>query len=306
MKFFNGCKGCLTFLALLGWLNQPPSPAKDSTGESVVPLVIIAGQSNAVGFDTLTGELAADTADARIDFWWRCGDPPPDEHDSTSGGKWTHLQPQPRGNPLSSGDRQYGNFHYPEGGFGPEFGLARTLFHQDGKPLAVIKVAWSGTSLAADWNAVREDGLCYQALLRELKTAMIAAQARGIHLRPRAFVWVQGESDATSADAPRYAASLKAMLAGLRKELNTPDLPAFLGLNTRFGATSGGPVMPMVAAVVQAQKAVASSDKRCVYVNTEGAELANGAHFDSAGTLEVGRRYARAILDYERMPVVGK
>ena len=31
--------------------------------------------------------------------------------------------------------RQYGNFHNPKGGFGPEIGMARTLYHKENKPL---------------------------------------------------------------------------------------------------------------------------------------------------------------------------
>ena len=62
-------------------------------------LILVAGQSNAVGFDAKPSKLPADAADAEIMFWWRCGDPPPDARDSTSGGKWSHLQAQPLGDP---------------------------------------------------------------------------------------------------------------------------------------------------------------------------------------------------------------
>lgn len=63
-------------------------------------LILVAGQSNAVGADALASELPADPADQSVLFWWRTGDPPPDEYDTTSGGKWTTLRPQPRGNPM--------------------------------------------------------------------------------------------------------------------------------------------------------------------------------------------------------------
>ena len=76
-----------------------------------VDLLIVAGQSNAVGADTDPGEMLTNEADQHIMFWWKCGDPPPDEHDSTSGGKWSHLQAQPLGNPKKPRQgRQYGNF----------------------------------------------------------------------------------------------------------------------------------------------------------------------------------------------------
>src|SRR4051812_18387638 len=68
-------------------------------------LILVAGQSNAVGYDAKPSDLPADPGDKDILYWWRCGDPPPDDFDSTSGGKWTHLQAVPRGNPDTSKKR---------------------------------------------------------------------------------------------------------------------------------------------------------------------------------------------------------
>ncbi|MCA9032164.1 MAG: hypothetical protein KDA66_15215, partial [Planctomycetaceae bacterium] len=57
---------------------------------------IVAGQSNSVGFDANPAELTPDEQDSKTMFWFRCGDPPPDEYDVRSDG-WTHLLTQPRG-----------------------------------------------------------------------------------------------------------------------------------------------------------------------------------------------------------------
>src|SRR4051794_39675304 len=59
-------------------------------------LILVAGQSNAVGFDATPAQLPADPADKDVLFWWRCGDPPPDDFDSNGPG-WTALQAQPVG-----------------------------------------------------------------------------------------------------------------------------------------------------------------------------------------------------------------
>jgi hypothetical protein len=59
-------------------------------------LILVAGQSNAVGYDAYAEELPADPKDAATMFWWRVGDPPPDEFDGTSARRWTTLQFQPR------------------------------------------------------------------------------------------------------------------------------------------------------------------------------------------------------------------
>jgi len=275
-------------------------------------LLIVAGQSNAVGFDAPAAELPADPADETILFRWRCGDPPPDQHDSILGETWTTLRPQPLGQPLSresaaatnpphpDAKRQYGNFAKAEGGFGPEMTFARALAAGAPRPLAVLKVAFSGTSVAKDWDPALQDpdGACYDALVDEYRKAIAAATTKGITLRPRAMVWVQGESDATADHAPRYEANLRAMLERLRKDLEAPDLVLLLGVNTRFG-NGKNPHMP---AVIAAQKAVAEALPDCAYVDTSGAETLppSHTHFTAAGTLEIGKRFAEALRVEER------
>lgn len=266
-----------------------------------VDLILVAGQSNAVGYDADPDQLPADPADKEVLFWWRCGDPPPDEHDSTSGGRWEHLQSQPRGNPAPKTGgmpRQYGNFAKPRGGFGPEIGLARELHAKEGKRLMIVKAAFSGTGMKTDWNPADtgDGGACYRALVSEARTAIGAAKSQGANLRLRALVWVQGESDANSKDAPNYEKALGEMLTSLRKDLDAPRLITLLGINTQFG----GGRNRFVPQIVEAQKALAARDPQCIYVDTAGAPLANAVHFDAAGTLAIGRRFAAALLQAER------
>ncbi|MEN9537166.1 MAG: Arylsulfatase precursor [Verrucomicrobiota bacterium] len=268
-------------------------------------LILVAGQSNAVGYDAYAEELPADPRDADTMFWWRVGDPPPDEFDGTSARQWTTLQFQPRTPAMPAIDgkkiaRQYGNFNLKtKGGFGPEIGMVRTLATKESRPLAVIKTAFSGTSVAGDWNVDRpgQADACYRAMIDETKAALAAAQANGVTLRPRAFVWVQGESDANAKDSPAYAANVTKMLQRLRGDLGAPDLILLLGVNTRFGNGKNA-FMPKVIA---AQQEVAAALPRARYVDTAGAETLppSHTHFTAVGTLEIGRRYAEALLSSE-------
>ncbi len=268
-------------------------------------LILVAGQSNAVGYDAYAEELPADPKDAATMFWWRVGDPPPDQFDGTSARQWTTLQFQPR-TPAMSGDaakktgRQYGNFNKKtKGGFGPEIGMVRTLSTRESCPLAVIKTAFSGTSVAGDWNVglPGKADTCYGAMIDEAKAAIVVAQAKGVTLRPRAFVWVQGESDANAKDSQVYAANLTKMLQRLRADLGAPDLILLLGVNTRFGNGKNA-FMPKI---IEAQKEVAAALPRARYVDTAGAETLppSHTHFTAVGTLEIGRRYAEALLAAE-------
>lgn len=273
-------------------------------------LVIVAGQSNAVGFDAYPELLPADPADGQVLFWFRVGDPPPDAHDSTSGGQWTGLGVQPKGHPLpreTSVDqlpeggkgRQYGNFKSAEGGFGPEIGFVRELRMRERRSLAIVKVAFSGTGMRTDWNPrdLGQGGSCYRALLAEIKAARDTATRQNIRLRSRALLWVQGESDSNPRDAEDYESALGVMLARLREDLGEPHLPAFLAVNTHFGNDKN----PFVARVVEAQKAIALKSGLGEYVDTAVAEtlLPTQTHFTALGTLEVGRRFAEALLRWE-------
>lgn len=296
--FEKGAFTTIAFATICWSLAGFSSVTQAASQPSAVDLYLVAGQSNAVGFDANPAQLPADPADKEILLWWRCGDPPPDDHDSTSRGQWTFLQPQPRGHPAMPGEaRQYGNFSHREGGFGPEMGFARELYARGRRKMAVIKVAFSGTGMWADWNFAdaRGEGPCYRALVTETKLAIAVAKENGIALRVRALVWVQGESDANARDAANYETALSGMLSALRRDLNSPGLFALLGFNTQL---SGGE-NPFVEKIVDAQKAIAIRDSRCSYVDTSGATVANAYHFDAAGMLDVGRRFAKALLNLE-------
>ncbi len=259
-------------------------------------LVLVAGQSNAVGFDADPADLPADPADAKVLFWWKTGDPPPDKHDSTSAAVWSTLKTQPKGDPAPKdpAKRQYGNFAGENGGFGPEIGFARHVLKvSPERKLAILKVAFSGTSIPKDWDPEKRDQAesCYAALVAEFGKAEEAARERNIRLRPTALLWIQGESDANPANAPRYAADLTVFVAALREDLKAPGLLALLAVNTRFGNGSN----PHMPAIVEAQKEVAAADPRARYVDTAEAPIANGAHYSTEGTLLVGRLFADAL-----------
>lgn len=280
-----------------------------SSTEEAVPLdlFVFAGQSNMVGADADAAELPESDLDQRVLFWWATGDPPADPHDSTSGGKWTDLKPQPKGDPLPRNyqTRQYGNYLTPSGyGFGPEVGFARRRLSsvsekQSDPAFAILKVAYSGTSVEDDWDPGRsaDEGNCYGELLKQYAKANHEAATKGFRLQPAAFFWVQGESDAGSERRGKYQARLQTLLDSVRQQFDSPKLPVLLAINTRFQEPHPG-----IPVIIDAQKSIASSDPHCLYVDTSDASIANRVHFDAAGTLAVGTRFAerlRSLVDEE-------
>ncbi|NNE00760.1 MAG: hypothetical protein HKN47_25875 [Pirellulaceae bacterium] len=287
-----------TFIAVTAWLTTTVAA---SAADQPIDVFLVAGQSNAVGADAPPSQMPNDAIDDSILFRWRCGDPPPDEHDSISNG-WQKLRAQPLGDPITPRrDRQYGNFAQPDGGFGPEIGFARAIALQQSTPIAVVKVAFSGTHIAGDWNpnakatdaATEHDsrGACYRELVQQSRRAI--ADLKDQHYDPTlvAMVWVQGESDATAQRVDDYQHNLGRMIQTLRSDLKAPELIALLGVNTRFG---GGKNQYMPA-IIAAQQAYGQSDPLACYVDTAGATIANHAHYDAAGTIDVGQRFAKAL-----------
>jgi hypothetical protein len=131
-------------------------------------------------------------------------------------------------------------------------------------------------------------------MMETLQAAISSAQTDGVTLHPRALIWVQGESDATAAFAPHYASNLAYLISRLRIDIKAPGMMAWIGVNTRFG-NGKNPHMPRI---IESQKKVAALDSLTQYVDTAGAETLppNHTHFTSKGTLEVGERFASALL----------
>lgn len=289
----------LVFVMLVGRPDRAFCDEASDAAVKTLDLFIFAGQSNMVGADADPAALPDDPSDEQVWFWWSVGDPPADVHDSTSGGRWLTLQHQPLGKPKprDGANRQWGNFSSPDGGFGPEIGFARkrlSVGDKTGQPaFAILKVAYSGTSVEDDWDPRQSHrpGNCYGELIRQLGRSTKVAAHDGFALRPRAFFWVQGESDATPERRGWYQNRMTEMLAALREDVGVVDLPVFLALNTNFL----GPDDPGVAEIVETQKRLAALDSRVDYVDTSRASVANRVHFDAAGTLDVGRWFADAL-----------
>ena len=113
-------------------------------------------------------------------------------------------------------------------------------------------------------------------------------------MRLRALIWVQGESDGNNLYAGKYEQNLKTMINALRQDLAAPGLIALLAFNTKFNAGS-----PEIQQVVQAQKNLAAEHKLIAYVDSRNCTMANGVHFNSRGTMKLGRLFAEKLIATE-------
>lgn len=223
--------------------------------------VILAGQSNMLGH----GQLS-DLADSTL----------------PAGARLFDLNPRP-------------------GCFGPEVGFARRLLElMPLDELWLIKYAVGGTSLFAwepDWSAQRaaaigqaEHGPLYQHLLKHCRHTML-----GTDFDVMACLWMQGESDSRHGQAAaQYESNLRRFVARLRYDLQQPDLPFIAGLVNPPAA-----IWDYVSVVRNAQCAVAKASANVMLVDTDRlSKLEDDLHYDSAGQLELGRRFADRLYQH--------
>ena len=72
-------------------------------------------------------------------------------------------------------------------------------------------------------------------------------------------------------------------------------MTALVGVNMNFG-NGKNTFMPVI---IEQQKQLAASLPQGADVETDGLSHANGARFDTKGTLEMGARFAGALLEAE-------
>ncbi len=254
---------------------------------SPVDVFLLAGQSNMAG-RAPGSEAGAMGDEVRIRMDYVCsfsaqadGNGPPEPHRSDG---WVPLRLSPK------------HASTPGSHFGPEIGLGRGLVErQPDRETVFIKNGRGGSSLAVDWAV--ENGPFYRDFVEQSRRALGRLDAEGKAYRLAAFVWCQGEADATQREwADAYGENLTALIAGIRAEFDRPDLPVIIVL------TGDGRLNPLMIApdeVRRVQRAVAESVGGVRLVEADDLGLMDKVHYDAAAQVEIGRRVAEAWFDWE-------
>ena len=181
------------------------------------------------------------------------------------------------------------------GCFGPEIGFARRFLELlPLNELWLIKYAVGGSSLLAwkrDWSAERaaiaddaDKGALYPRLIRHVKQV-----TAGEEVKLLACLWMQGESDSRyQRAAAQYQANLTRLIADICADLDQPRMQFVIGLVNP--APASFVYLPTVRA---AQRRLAQTNRRVSLVDTDGlTRHDDDLHYDSAGQLELGLRFA--------------
>ena len=245
------------------------------TSDGAVPVFVFAGQSNAVGVDTLD-ELRADrlTPQPNVLFYG------PNE----SGNIWGPLTPSSNSPNLIDGLNRTG------GSFGPEISTGKTISKALGGALvAEVKFAVGATALFDRWNPAGGD--LYHGMVARVNGSLADLQTQlGRTGYVAGFFWMQGESDAIALRTD-YAANLKNFIASVRRDLNNPDLPFVFGQIIDFDP-------PVSTPLREQQQAVADDNTvtNKVFILTDDLCRHDFIHFNGRAIYALGHRFGTGYL----------
>lgn len=227
-------------------------------------MIIVAGQSNAVGFGLTAADLppSARASDPAVLIW--------------NGAAFVEMRPG-----LNTGAPRQ-----PKA-WGPEVEFARLWRGaHPGQTLYIVKYARGSTSLAADpveadWSPA--SGEHFKAASDQIARARSALAEAGNPYRLRAILWVQGEADAaTSAKAAVYEKNLAAMFAQMRARWG--DAPI---LFSQLSAETG---LVHADLVRGAQARVDAADETAAMARVDGTPMQpDGLHYAGDGQIALGR-----------------
>lgn len=272
----------IAFLVLVSCLSSLRAQQADKT----LRVFIFAGQSNMVGSDSRTQDIALyppfaglDEPQTGVKFSYCIG-----REDKLKSGGWVELQPV-------------------DGVVGPELSFARRVTQNIKAPIAIIKCAAGGTHLGGDWNPDEPSGFkLYPLALDWVRAALADLDRRRIAYRIEGFMWHQGENDMfDDSYMSNYGANLKNFLACWRRDLGVPQLRFYIGeLCTK--TIWGMDLRSQMYAISLGQREVTDADPLADYVPTShvgveiGGDVGLHYHYGTLGQLEHGVNYADAYL----------
>lgn len=294
------------FLLGSGLIASLSSSAKD------FHVFYLGGQSNMDGYGFVK-DLPESMKEPMEEVWIYHGNPAKDGTAADGRGLWSKLRP---GHGRSFGSD--GQINRYSDRFGPEMTLASELkkaFPE--KNLAFIKYSRGGTSIDSAATAAKKFGCWdpewtggeaagkginqFDHFLATLEKARgdtdVDDDGEVDRLIPAGILWMQGESDAQQlAVAEEYGKNLAGLMGEIRKALSTDqvkpeDIPVVIGRITDWKVWTHGDV------VRAAQAKFAKDDPKAELVtSTDGYGNSDRWHYDSAGYMDLGSEFAKALI----------
>lgn len=272
----------------------------------------LGGQSNMDGYgyvSELPTELNGRVQGVRIFH----GNTVPDDSLGGGVGLWSELRP---GHGVGFSSDGMENFYSER--FGVEVTFAQQLQQMNPEAnIAIIKYSRGGTSIDAaaaggsgSWDPDYGDGNGVNQYDHFVTTVLNATAVSDIDgdgvpdtLVPAGIIWMQGESDAafTEEIAQRYSSNLTRLVGLIRAAFHDEELPVVVGRISDSGQDEDGLVWDYGHIVREAEAGFVESDGSAALVtSTDDYSYSDPWHYDTAGYIDLGRRFAEAVVGIER------
>ncbi|MGI9456391.1 MAG: sialate O-acetylesterase, partial [Aeoliella sp.] len=258
-----------------------PVPAEN------LDVYILTGQSNSLGTTNLEGagfDPGVHPADAQTEFFWSnvstsSSDPNNIVLYGDSGGAITTLQMQQGASPSP-------NF------WGPEFGMARTLFDSGNSNVMVIKASRGG---GGNQFWLPTTGHMHNHVLAQVDAGLTAAENAGHTFDVKGFMYLQGESN-NGAGAAAADTRLQTLIDDVQTHINTNYAGAAANMYSVIGEIAASTSNANRAMTTNLQQALAASSSSIGFIPTRDQPLkSDGIHFGRNSKLEIGRRFGDAF-----------
>ena len=198
---------------------------------------------------------------------------------------------------------------------GPEVGIAQTLERKyPGEEFFIVKCAFGGTNLYHDWlppscnsdydenasyDGERKAGWCYNELVAIMRESIASLKNKQYLPEIIAFCWMQGESDADTAEhVSDYSARCEAMLSDFAEQFGN------YYNNCVFIDGGISEIWSLYREMNEVKKEFASKADNRYFIDTIASGLttanepepeADIAHYDSGCTVKLGNLFAERI-----------
>lgn len=249
---------------------------------------ILTGQSNSLGTTSSNETMISPgthVADAQTHFFWSnvnttSTDPGSINLYGNSGGMITTLQAQ-------QGDGG-GNPTF----WGPEFGLARTLYDSGNADVMIIKLSRGGGGNSF-W--LPPSGHMHNHLQAQLDIALSAIENLGHTFAVKGLMYLQGESN-NAAEAAAADSRLQTLISNVQSHINSNYANAAGNMYSVVGEIAASQSSGNRSLTTNLQEALGDSSNQVAFFRTRDQPLkADGIHFGGGAKLEIGRRFADAF-----------
>lgn len=186
--------------------------------------------------------------------------------------------------------------------FGPEVSFGYTLHKLlPNDDIYLVKLGVNGSNLAWSWNP-NGTGENYDLFKSRVNAAIRNLTDDGKAPEIAGMIWMQGEGDAQiPAAASAYAANLTNFIAHVRDDFDSPNMRFVMGrISTFYDSTPAGGNAIVRAALMS----VGSTLTNTAWVDTDDLQWAYDAHYGTQGQIDLGIRFANAIVTPEPSSMV--